>query len=64
MADVNKEIVLEDVLQGIGMGMGRTDAGGEVSSFDEDEEKARELRVWGRWQATMRSFWREIQYTK
>lgn len=62
MADINKEIGLEDLLRGIGMGMGRTDSGGEVSSFDEDEKEARKLTVWGRWEATLRSFWREIQH--
>ena len=37
MAEINKEIGLEDVLQG--MGMGRTDSGGETSSSGEDETK-------------------------
>ena len=39
MAEINKEIGLEDVLQGMGMGMGRTDSGGENSSSGEDEKK-------------------------
>lgn len=39
MAEFNKEIGLEDVLRGMGMGIGRTDAGGEVSGFDEDDKK-------------------------
>ena len=38
MAEINKEIGLEDVLQGMGMGMGRTDSG-ENSSSGEDEKK-------------------------
>lgn len=37
MADINKEIGLEDVLQGIGMG--QTDSGGEMSSSDAGEKK-------------------------
>ena len=37
MAEINKEIGLEDVLQG--MGMGRTDSGGEASSSSGDDEK-------------------------
>ena len=37
MAEINKEIGLEDVLQG--MGMGRTDSGGETSSSGENEKK-------------------------
>lgn len=37
MAEINKEIGLENVLQG--MGMGRTDSGGETSSSGEDEKK-------------------------
>lgn len=36
MAEINKEIGLEDVLQG--MGMGRTDSGGETGGSDEDEK--------------------------
>ena len=36
MAEINKEIGLEDVLQG--MGMGRTNSGGENSSSGEDEK--------------------------
>ena len=39
MAEINKEIGLEDVLQGMGMGRGRTDSGGETSSSGEDEKK-------------------------
>lgn len=38
MAEINKEIGLEDVLQG--MGMGRTDSGGETGGSDDDEKKA------------------------
>lgn len=37
MAEINKEIGLEDILQG--MGMGRTISGGETSSSNEDEKK-------------------------
>ena len=37
MAEINKEIGLEDVLQG--MGMGQPDSGGETSSSDEDQKK-------------------------
>ena len=37
MAEINKEIGLEEVLQG--MGMGRTDSGGETSNSGEDEKK-------------------------
>ena len=37
MAEINKEVGLEDVLQG--MGIGRTDSGGETSSSGEDDEK-------------------------
>lgn len=36
MTEINKEIGLEDVLQG--MGMGRT-SGGETSSSDEDKKE-------------------------
>ena len=41
MADINKEVGLEDVLRGMGMGMGmdRTDSGGEISNSDDDEKK-------------------------
>ena len=37
MAEINKEIGLEDVLQG--MGIGRSNSGGETSSSGEDEKK-------------------------
>lgn len=38
MAEINREIGLDDVLQG--MGIGRTDSGGgETSSSGEDEKK-------------------------
>lgn len=37
MTEINKEIGLEDVLQG--MGMGRTDSDGEISSSDQDEKR-------------------------
>ena len=37
MAEINKEVGLEDVLRG--MGMDRTDSGGEISNSDEDEKK-------------------------
>ena len=39
MAEINREIGLEDVLRGMGMGMDRTDSGGEISNSDEDEKK-------------------------
>ena len=49
MAEINKEIGLEGLLQG--MGLGRTDSGGEGSSAGGDEKKgisrAEEVeRVW------------------
>ncbi len=37
MAEINKEVGLEDALQG--MGIGQTDSGGETSSSGEDEKK-------------------------
>ena len=37
MAEINKEIGLEGLLQG--MGLGRTDSGGERSSSGEEEKK-------------------------
>lgn len=37
MADINREIGLEDVLQG--MGIGRTDSGGHTSSSDDEDKK-------------------------
>ena len=42
MAEINKEVGLEDVLRGLGMGMGidRTDSGGEISNSDDDEKKS------------------------
>ena len=39
MAAINQEIGLEDLLQGMGMGMGRRDSGRETSSSSEDEKK-------------------------
>ena len=41
MADINREIGLEDVLQGLGLGtsMDRTVSGGETESSAEDEKK-------------------------
>ena len=37
MVEINEEIGLEDVLQGLGMG--RTGSGGEASGSDSDEKK-------------------------
>ena len=39
MAEINREIGLEDVLRNMGMAMDRTDSGGEISNSDEDEKK-------------------------
>ena len=39
MAEINKEIGLDDVLQGMGIGMDRTDSGGETSVSDDNEKK-------------------------
>ena len=39
MAEINREVGLDDVLRSMGMGIDRMDSGGEISNSDEDEKK-------------------------